>query len=216
MSKLSNNVERTNRQRAVVMTDEARELEALRAGLSLAPSDLPIEGLIPVFVPSSFFTLGNWPGPYELLAVPGLGLTWSVLQPEQTMRYVDREVQAHWESAELRWRERAMQNLRDLSGAEPWTHEFRRDDGSLYAVGMMHADGTGPSRLLLRDHLEEAFPEGYRIALPEMSCGLAISASAMSPERAKIDRIVAQCFQSGTRPLVANIHDSALILGAAQ
>jgi ribosome modulation factor len=39
---------------------------------------------------------------------------------------------------------------------------------------MMHPDGWGPSRLLLREELEKAFPEGYRAAIPEMSCGLAV------------------------------------------
>jgi hypothetical protein len=185
------------------MVDDAAELKALRASLNQPPAELPLESLFPIFVPASFFSLGNWPGPYEITGLPELGLTWSVLQPKQTMRYVDRDVQAYWEAQGLPWRERAVANL---AGGDSWTHEFRRDGGQLYAVAMMHPDGAGPSRLLLREQLETVFPEGYLVALPEMSCGLALSAEASSAERDKIAGIVERCF-SGARPLVRGMHE---------
>jgi hypothetical protein len=197
------------------MSEEERELEALRESVQRAAPELPIADLIPIFVPSNFFALGNWPGPYEVLQVPGLGLTWAVLQPGQTMRYVDREVQAHWETQHIAWRDRALQNLRHRSGEQPWTHEFRQDGGALFAVGMMHPDGTGPSRLLLREALKQAFPAGYSVALPEMSCAVALSAHSSDAERAKIDAIVDQCFAGGARPLVRGMHDPALLRDAS-
>jgi hypothetical protein len=197
------------------MSEEGRELEALREAAQLAASELPIADLLPIFVPSTFFALGNWPGPYEVSEVPGLGLTWAVLQPGQTMRYVDRDVQAYWERQHIAWRDRALQNLRHRSGPQPWTHEFRQDGGALFAVGMMHGDGTGPSRLLLREALKQAFPAGYSVALPEMSCALAVSVTSSDAERARIDAIVEQCFAGGARPLVPGVHDPALLRNAS-
>jgi hypothetical protein len=193
------------------LIEEDKQLNELRSSLGKAPSDLPISDLLPLFVPSSFFAQNNWPGPYEILGISGLGLTWAVLQPEQTMRYLDHRIQAYWESEGMAWRELAAENLRHQSKAEPWTHEFRRDGNALYAVAMMHPDGLGPSRLLLRDRMNQAFPEGYLVGIPEMSCGFAISKAASAVERDKIDYIVAQCFNCGTRPLVSGVYDSALL-----
>jgi len=195
------------------MSDELKQQETLRAGLKKAPSELEIADLFPLFVPTSFFELGNWPGPYETLGIPGLGLTWAVLQPDQTMRYVDHRVQRHWDAEGIPWRERAVANVERQSVPNVWTHEFRREDGSLFAVAMMHPDGVGPSRLLLRESLEREFPDGYLVALPEMSCGLVLSTPAMGPERAEIMGIVASCFRDGTRPLVPGMHDASGLHG---
>ncbi|HWI61255.1 MAG TPA: hypothetical protein VNT75_05445, partial [Symbiobacteriaceae bacterium] len=120
-----------------------RQLKALRAGLSASPDALPLTHLRPVFVPAAFMEAGNWPGPYELCDIPGLALTWAVLLPQQTMRYVSHETAAHWEANGTPWRERALQNLLLSAGEQPFTHELRRDDSSVYAVIMMHEDGLG-------------------------------------------------------------------------
>jgi hypothetical protein len=192
-----------------MMSDEQNQLEALRAGLRKAPPELEISDLFPVFVPASFFETGDWPGPYEILGIVGLGLTWAVLQPDQTMRYVDHEVQRHWEAKGVRWRDRAVENVLRQSAQQVWTHEFRREDGSLFAVAMMHSDGLGPSRLLLRKPLGRLFPDGYLVALPEMSCGLVLSTRVTPTERDKVERIVEGCFNDGTRPLVRGIHEAS-------
>ena len=188
------------------MSDDRKQLETLRASLEKKPSELEIADLVPVFVPSSFFELGNWPGPFDVLGVEGLGLAWAMLQPDQTMRYVDREVERQWDMHAIQWRDRALENLQRHSVRTVWTHEFRSDNGSLFAVAMMHQDGVGPSRLLLRESLERLFPEGYLVALPEMSCGIVLSAQATLAERAKIEELVNGCFTDGTRPLVAGLH----------
>ena len=171
-----------------------------------------IADLFPVFVPASFFEPGNWPGPYESLGIPGLGLTWAVLQSHQTMIYIDHLVQKHWEGEGIPWRERAVENVQRQSLPNIWTHEFPREDGSLFAVVMMHPDGVGPSRLLLRESLERLFPEGYLVALPEMSCGVAVSKTATGAELAKMKGVVDNCFQNGTRPLVPGMHEASALV----
>jgi hypothetical protein len=193
------------------MSDEQTQLEALRAGLTQRPSELALADLIPLFVPTTFLATGVWPGPFENVGVPGLGLTWAVLQPQQTMRYVDHEAERYWDSCQIPWRTSAIENVQRRSVREVWTHEFRRENGSPFAVAMMHADGVGPSRLLLYESLESLFPEGYLVALPEMSCGLVLSAVATRKERHKIEDLVRNCFRDGTRPLVEGLHEARVL-----
>jgi hypothetical protein len=191
------------------MGDELKQLDVLRAVLKKAPSQLDVADLFPIFVPMSFFASGNWPGPYETLQIPGLGLTWAVLQSGQAMRYVDHRVETHWDGEGIPWREKAIENVRRRSVDSVWTHEFRREDRSIFAVAMMHSDGFGPSRLVLREALEPLFPEGYLVALPEMSCGLVLSARATDEESAKIVGLATSCFQAGTRPLVSGMYEAS-------
>jgi len=52
----------------------------------------------------------------------------------------------------------------------------------------------GPSRLLLREALQQLFPEGYRVSVPEMSCGFAISRELEEREEATTKDVIAKCF----------------------
>jgi len=88
-----------------------------------------------------------------------------------------------------------------------YTHRLTRPNGELFAVAMLHTDGWGPSRLLLTGALKKVFPEGYRVAIPEMSCGLAISRHLEGPEETTIENIVTTCFADGSRPLARGIFE---------
>src|SRR5262245_22136853 len=114
------------------------EIDLLRRALDLDPADLDLDDLRPILVPISFFEAGNWPGPVCRRGTSGIGLTWVVLQPSQTMLYVSNRAQSYWESRGVDWRQRALANL-SRQGEPAWTHEFRRDSGSVYAVALMHA-----------------------------------------------------------------------------
>src|SRR5262245_58529921 len=175
------------------------QLEVLRQSLDLTPDQIDISDVFPLFAPASFFTTGKWHGPYELLQVPGLGLTWAVEQPKQTMLYVSRTTAAYWENAGRDWRQEAMRTLAKRSGPDLCTGHCPREQNpdEYYALVFMHPDGYGPSRLLFWEQLKEIFPQGYLVALPEMSCGLALAADATASERAKIEDIVHQCYSSG-------------------
>jgi hypothetical protein len=190
-------------------------LHALKKGLALKPKELPISQLFPSFAPASFFESGKWVGPYELLRVPGLGLTWSIEQPEQTMRYLDRDTAAYWSRAGIDWREHSLQNLARRSNPTFGTGGFVREGGppsAYYALLFMHDDGYGPSRLLFGKWLDQIFPQGYLVALPERSCGIALAADALPEERAKIEDLIGSCYRDGTRPLVPGLHSPALLV----
>jgi hypothetical protein len=182
-------------------------ISTLRDALRLPVEQIETTRLCPIFVPSSFFTPGNWPGPYLNLRAKRIGLTWTVMFPDQTMRYVDHSMATYWEGKGLDWRKVAVSNLREHTGDSLGTHEFRRLDGSVYAIAMMHSDGVGPSRILLRQQLSKLFPEGYRIGVPEMSCGIAFSTGVEESEMNKVRSVIEHCFQDGTRPLAPGIYD---------
>jgi hypothetical protein len=190
------------------------QLAELRRGLALKPQEVDLTQLIPLLVPSSFFDSQGWPGPYSLLRAGGLGLTWAVMMPRQTMRYVDHELADYWESQNLDWRHVAGENLARMTGDPVATGQLLRDDGSVYALVMMHEDGCGPSRLLFDKYLFQMFPEGYRVAIPEMSVGLAISVNLSETQEKKIESIVSTCFERGTRPVSPLIYGSKDLVAA--
>jgi hypothetical protein len=173
---------------------------------------MDIRKLFPMFAPASFFAGGRWPGPFEVLAAKGIGLTWALDIEGGGMRYLDRPMCALWEGENVDWKAAAMANLR-ASTKDIFTHRVgRRSGDGIFAGALMHPDGWGPSRLLLRGALEEAFPEGYRIAIPEMSFALAISCRLDQEEEGFVEDMVAKCFQSGTRPLAPRIFEATEIL----
>lgn len=187
--------------------DIADKVRSLRNGLDIQPGHADLQKLFPMFAPAGFFETGGWPGPFVLPAAKGVGLTWALDLGESSHRYLDRTVSAYWQDAGIDWKSAALTNLRDASLERLYTHRMIRTNGELFAVAMLHADGWGPSRLLLADALQKIFPEGYRVAVPEMSCGLAISRNLEGPEECTVQDIVAKCFGDGSRPLARGIFE---------
>jgi hypothetical protein len=178
------------------------QIEQLRRSLALPARDFPIEDLFPIIVPSSFFALDNWPGPFQKLRTADLGLTWAFLQPSQTMVYFSHEHAKHFQSLGIDWATKAVENLVAHTGARTWTH-VKQNGNCLIFVAMMHEDGFGPSRLLLADALSRAFPQGYRVAIPERSCGIAFANNLAGDELQSILRVDESCHRDGTRPMSA-------------
>ncbi len=185
------------------------QLDQIRESLGLLPEQIDTSHLLPMFVPASFFALGNWPGPYARLRTPDIALVWAVLFPNQTLRYVDDDMLQYWELCRVDWKAIAMRNLQERAQGEN-VRQFRRPnqpDGKLISLVFMSEDGLGPSRLLFRGTLNEQFPNGYRVAIPEMSCGVAFSKDAPEPELTTILTMIANCYQKGTRPLSPGVYD---------
>jgi hypothetical protein len=188
------------------------QFRSIKRGLKLQPADMDIRKLFPMFAPASFFESDGWPGPYILPGADGVGVTWALDLPGGGMRYLDRSMRAHWEAIDVDWKASALANLSDATKDRLFTHGLGRKNGGLFAVVMMHADGWGPSRLLLREALQRTFPEGYRVSVPEMSCGFALSRELDDAEEATITGIIAKCFGDGTRPLAPGIFEPDEIL----
>jgi hypothetical protein len=184
----------------------------LRKGLELQPADLDVRKLFPMFAPARFFNTGGWPGPFVLPGADGVGVTWALDLPAGAMRYLDNGMRKHWEATGVDWKAAALANLADASKERLFTHGLPRKNGELFAVAMMHPDGWGPSRLFLREALQQVFPRGYRVSIPEMSCGLAMSRELEGTEEATIQEMIAKCFGGGTRPLAPGIFEPDEIL----
>jgi hypothetical protein len=188
------------------------QFRSAKKGLQLHPADIDIRKLFPMFAPASFFKSGGWPGPYILPGAEGVGVTWALDLASGGMRYLDQSMRAHWDAADVDWKTAALANLQDASKERLFTHGFGRKNGGLFAVVMMHPDGWGPSRLLLRDALQQVFPQGYRVSVPEMSCGVAMSRELEEKEEATITGLIAKCFGEGTRPLAPGIFEPDEVL----
>jgi len=106
------------------------------------------------------------------------------------------------------WKAIAMRNLADQSTGQSGMQPMRRPTGELSALAMTFDDGLGPSRLLFRGALEEQFPNGYRVAIPEMSCGFAFAKDLKGDELANIEDVISKCYKNGTYPIVPGIYDA--------
>ena len=179
------------------MTETPRDL--------LNVSDADLAATYPLIVPASYGQHGNFPAQLIPLKDPGLALTWVALAHPGSMLYVMSEIVATWEMHGVDLYDRAISNMREADEGLTWTHVKTDAWGRLIQVGMMHEDGLGSSRLLCRAELEETFPMGYEVALPDRSCGLALSASATAEERQAFVELVRNCWEHATIPMRGDV-----------
>jgi hypothetical protein len=185
-----------------------KQLRHLRHSADSPVDQIDLTQVLPIFVPAAFFAHDNWPGPYCRLRTPDIGLTWTVLMPHQAMRYVNFEMQQYWSQQRVDWKKLARRNLSELTNARPGVREMRNPKGELSSIAFMFQDGLGPSRLIFREGLAERFPAGYRVAMPEMSCGLAFAKDLHGEEMATIQGLIDHCYRNGSRPFVPETYDS--------
>jgi hypothetical protein len=183
-------------------------LNQMKQGLGLRPHQIDLGDVVPIFVPASFFAIGNWPGPYSRLRAQEIGLTWTVLLPHETMRYVDFGMQEHWEANRLDWKGLALNNLEKRTDYRQGVRQLDRAEGGIASLAFMFEDGLGPSRLLCRETLRKYFPEGYRVAIPEMSFGFAFASDLQGKDLDKVTGVIDGCFKNGTRPLAPGIYEA--------
>src|ERR1017187_1316014 len=86
------------------------QLREMVDGMDVSPAELDSRELLPVFLPASIFATGKWCGPFTRLRAAEIGLTWAVLMPGGSLRYVNRAIQSHWEEQGLDWKALAMRS----------------------------------------------------------------------------------------------------------
>jgi hypothetical protein len=173
-----------------------------------------IDSLLPILAPATFFDQGLWPGPHQLLRVPGLGLTWGFDLPGNVTSYLTHDRANELDRRGIDWRAQSLANLAARSDPVFSTGVFERTDGKSghLALIFMHEDGLGPSRLLFAEQIGQFFPQGWHVAMPEMSCGLAIATDVSPQDHEKISGVIDTCYKNGTRPLVLGMHDPGLLV----
>ena len=155
--------------------------------------------LMPLIVPASYFEIG-FPAPHEPLPDPEFVLTAVILRENQAMVYLNKSLSEQWAVQGIQWKQKAMENLLAADGGRPVTHIKAREEGGLQWAAMMTPDGLGTSRVLCTQALRELFPEGYWIAIPERSMGVAISKSLEGEGLEEAVGLVRTCYAQGTTP----------------
>jgi hypothetical protein len=177
---------------------EAEELAALR----------------PRIVPTAFFDVGL-PGPRADLVFPGLALSWVLLLGDGRFRHVTDEMIARWTAAGTDWRQVALGNLRPRhpkdKARQVFTGYYDGPDGRAGCAFALHDDGLGLSRLLLREETGRLFPDGYRVALPDLQAGMVISTTAAPDLMRAFAETVERYYESGSAPLRAGLYDPAML-----
>lgn len=191
-----------------------RQVKELREGAALGREDVDLGKIVPLLVPGSLVEAGAWPGPYEVLRARAIAQVWAVLLPDDAIQYVVYDMQRQWEAQGIDWKARALGNLRELSAEPMGTGALFRDNGETWLISLMHADGLGPSRLLLTDQLQRLFPKGYRVALPERSRGFAFAADLDLVDADTVDNLIQRCYGKGERPFSSGIFDPIDLLSA--
>jgi hypothetical protein len=181
----------------------------------LVQGNRDIGAVLPVFIPSSFVAAaGGWPGPCEVLQAADIALAWAVPLTCDTTAYILYETEREWEAQGIDWKARALENLRALTPEPVGTGALFRDNGETWLISLMHADGLGPSRLLLADQLERMFPKGYRVALPERSRAFAFSADLDREDFDTVETLIRRSYATGERPLSCGIFEPNHLLSA--
>ena len=170
----------------------APEVEAVKA--------YALHDLYPILVPKAFAATGAWVGPVETLEVDGLDLSWGVHSAPNWLDYLNHDMVASWEGQGVDWRAAATANLTRLAAAQPWSGELRDDAGRMILVVFLHEDGLGPSRLMVPGLLDEVFPDGYAVAIPELTCAVAVG-RVSGDEDPRAEQMIQECFANGTRPV---------------
>jgi hypothetical protein len=164
-----------------------------------------VRRLFPLIVPSKYFER-PFPAAHEALPNEKLALTWVLLQPT-TMLYLTPDEAARFDAEGFAWKARAIENLERIAAVA--TQEKRDATGQLAWVTMMQQDGLGSSRLLLATQWSGLFPEGYWVALPDRSCGMAISKALAPTELDEVKRMISSMFQGATTPMSGELHEPA-------
>lgn len=177
-------------------TDKVAALERL---IEQPPSAHDIASIYPIIVPLECMDL-NWPGPIEQIGQLPLALTWAIVNKENLWLYVTFEQGSFWETANLKWKEAAFQNLGRLASEGGFGGKLD-DDGSLFVRVMLQPDAMGPSRLLVPRLFDHELGADYMVALPERTCAIAYRADVTGQQLSDVNAMIDSCFERGTEPV---------------
>ncbi|WP_373539851.1 hypothetical protein [Chamaesiphon sp.] len=140
--------------------------------------------------------------PHQQLLISDYDLTWSILERDrsQCSQEVSAEMVTVWEAAGINWQQRAVINLK-VASRELWTHRQLRPDGSLLMALMMHDDGFGSSRILLSGYLQQHFPAGYYVAIPDRRVGIVTPRNLSERERQEIQNLLQSYYDRASVPI---------------
>lgn len=152
-----------------------------------------LENIYPMIVPSSYYTPGVWELPHFSFPNSKYALTWVFFKSERSMSYIKREEFDHLNANTADWQQISFENLRNSLDEEEGFYQRFREDKVLNRLSFLifsNYDGIGSSRILFSNELEKAFPEGYKIAIPDRSCGIVISNTISDEEEVVLKTVI--------------------------
>jgi uncharacterized protein YtpQ (UPF0354 family) len=160
--------------------------------------------IFPVIVPRSYFASGAFTACHLDLRHPDLGVTWVEIDGPHSMTYVNPVRQAQLASSIMELHELAMQDLREAG--HPVTHE-KVVEKTCWWLALNHDDGLGSSRLLMLDELRKAVPRGFRLAIPERSCGFLVPNGREGASLAEATALISRCHSAGAIPVLDSLFE---------
>jgi len=168
-----------------------------------------LEYLFPLIVPNDYYSrLATWDLPHYRLPNSDFGLAWVFFEAEAAMTYLTRSEYEELESRQPNWQQRAFENLRKSASDEEEFHTHFRmsnDEQRLLFIVFMNGDGIGSSRVLLSVELAAAFPQGYAVAFPDRSCGLAIANDITDDELLETLQLIGNMYEGATTAMARQI-----------
>jgi len=173
-----------------------------------------LQRLMPLIVPSQYFDGDHLPSPHVVLPCETFSLTAVIPGEDHTMLFLSEEDASAWKEQGIDWVTIAKDNVRQTSDGNPFTHTKQSEDGRILCGFMMQEDGFGSSRVLCSEALRTIFPEGYRVAIPERSLGIAISKAVTPAEYEEIAaEVVQECYRIGSVPNTPEIFEPEALGG---
>jgi hypothetical protein len=161
--------------------------------------------LYPLIVPKSYYVEGVWDLPHHAFPADGFILTWVFCKKASgSMGYLTREQYEELEKDQPGWQRTAFENLRGKTGESPrfFTHyKLSEDESRILYLAFSNEDGVGSSRVLCSHELARAFPQGYRIAFPDRSCGFVIPNGLLQEELADVRKMLNKTLRGASVPM---------------
>ena len=165
---------------------------------------MEINTIYPLIVPSGYYLAGTWDLPHQNFPNKDYILTWVFFKAESSMTYVTRADFELLNANYPNWHQIAFENLRNsLDSEEGFYTRFRtsENDSKLSFLVFSNQDGIGSSRILLSYEFDQAFPEGYYVAMPDRSCGLIISKDISPAEHKILEDVITEYFGCTGTPM---------------
>jgi len=167
--------------------------------------------IYPLIVPKDYYVAGVWELPHRPFPQADFIMTWILCEKDSGgMLYITGEQHDDLNREHAGWQRESFENLLGKTGESDkfFTHYRLSEDGSrIVFIAFMNDDGLGSSRVLGSTQLGKAFPQGYRIAFPDRSCGLAIPNDITKRELVDIQKMLKKMFQDATTPMSDQLFD---------
>ena len=169
---------------------------------------MDLNTIYPLIVPSTYYIAGTWDLPHQNFPNKDYILTWVFFKAESSMTYITRADFELLNANHTNWQQIAFENLRNsLDTEESFYTSFRisENDNKLSFLVFSNLDGIGSSRILLSYEFDQAFPEGYNVAMPDRSCGLIISNNLSSVEHKILEDVIKEYYGCTGTPMSSTV-----------